>query len=129
LSGQSRLARYRVVPAGEFEILIGKGAADNDLLSLREARPTDLWLHASGYSGSHVLVRAVDGTTGEVPGEVIQRAASYAVWHSKARTAGGKVAVHVCRASDVSKRKGAPAGQVILRGGSTVRVYASDPDQ
>jgi predicted ribosome quality control (RQC) complex YloA/Tae2 family protein len=128
LSDRRRPAGYRVVPAGDFEILIGKGAVDNDRLSLRVARPTDLWLHASGFSGSHVVVRAAEGKTGDVPPEVVQRAASYAVWHSKARNAGGKVAVHVCFAADVSKRKGAPPGQVMLRGGWTIRVYAANPD-
>lgn len=110
-----------------FEILVGKGARDNDRLAFRVARPTDLWLHAAGYSGSHVLVRAAEGRTGHVPPDVVQRAAEHAIWYSKARDAGGKVAVHVCRARDLSKRKGAPAGQVVVRGGEMVRVYAREP--
>jgi predicted ribosome quality control (RQC) complex YloA/Tae2 family protein len=46
-----------------------------------------------------------------------------AAWHSKARGARGKVAVHVCRAEDVSKPKGAPAGLVMLRRWDIVKVY------
>lgn len=125
--GRDSADGFRVVQFGAFEILIGKGARDNDRLAFRVARPTDLWLHAAGYAGSHVLVRAVEGKTDQVPTEVVQRAAEYAVWHSKAREAGGKVAVHLCRARDLSKRKGAPAGQVMVRGGETVRVYAREP--
>ena len=107
-----------------YEILVGRSARANDRLTLREARPRDLWLHAAGYAGSHVLVRAIGGPTGDVPRHVQERAAELAAWHSKARDAGGKVAVHVCRASDVSKPRGAPPGQVRLRRYETLRVYA-----
>lgn len=114
---------FRVVELDGFEILVGRSARDNDRLTLRVARPRDLWLHASGHAGSHVVVRAAEGNTGEVPKHVVERAAELAAWHSKAREAGGKVAVHVCRASDVSKRRGAPAGQVRLKRYDTVKVY------
>ncbi len=110
-----------------FEILVGRSARENDRLSLREARPTDLWLHAAGYAGSHVVVRALEGPTAEVPPAVVEHAARLAIWHSKARGAGGKVAVHMCRGRDVSKRRGAPAGQVVLRDYETVKVYPKEP--
>ncbi|MBW2378695.1 MAG: NFACT family protein, partial [Deltaproteobacteria bacterium] len=38
-------------------VLVGRGAADNDRLTLRVARPHDLWLHARGATGAHVVVR------------------------------------------------------------------------
>lgn len=109
-----------------FAILVGRGARENDLLTFREARPHDLWLHASGYSGSHVVVRRPDRET-EVPPEVVETAARLAAWNSKARGSGGKVEVHLCRAGDVRKRPGAPAGQVVLEKWSRLRVYARDP--
>jgi predicted ribosome quality control (RQC) complex YloA/Tae2 family protein len=112
-----------------FEILVGTAAKENEELSLRIARPADLWLHAAGYAGSHVVVRSMDSETGEVPAVVVQRAAECAVWFSKARTAGGKVNVHVCRARDVSRRRGAPPGQVMIRDYQTVRAYSRDPDE
>jgi predicted ribosome quality control (RQC) complex YloA/Tae2 family protein len=118
----------RILQHGDFEILVGKGASENDELTFRIARPSDLWLHAAGYAGSHVVVRAADGPTENVPPDVVQRAAECAVWHSKARDAGGKVAVHLCRVGDVSKRKGSPPGQVMLRTYHTLRVYSRDPD-
>lgn len=117
-----------IVEADGFEILVGRNARENDRLSLREARPDDLWLHAAGYAGSHVVVRAAGGTTGDVPPAVLERAARLAIWHSKARGAGGKVPVHLCRGRDVSKRRGAPAGQVVLRDHDTLRVYARPPE-
>jgi predicted ribosome quality control (RQC) complex YloA/Tae2 family protein len=111
-----------------FDVLVGKGARDNERLSLRIARPADLWLHAAGCAGSHVVIRATDGETGEVPPGVVQRAAELAVWFSKARGAGGKVLVHLCRARDVSRRPGAPPGQVTLRDYTTLRVYSRPPE-
>jgi predicted ribosome quality control (RQC) complex YloA/Tae2 family protein len=106
-----------------FEILVGRSARENDRLSLREARPADLWLHAAGYAGSHVVIRARDGKTGEVPRHVIEHAAALAIWHSKAREAGGKVPVHLCRARNVGKRRGAPPGQVTIRDHETLKLY------
>ncbi len=130
---------YRIVPMEGFQILVGKSARDNDHLTFRVARPRDLWLHAHGFAGSHVVVRAApeDGTPGdagsgthppteEVPKGVIQRAAELAAWHSKARNARGKVAVHLCRAGEVSKPRGAPPGQVRLRGWEVVKAYPQE---
>lgn len=125
--GAGEVDGVRSFDADGFEILVGKAARDNDRLTFRIARPDDLWLHAAGYAGSHVLVRAIDGVTGDVPPAVLQRAAELAVWFSKAREAGGKVPVHVCRARDVSRRRGAPAGQVGIRAYETVRVYSREP--
>jgi predicted ribosome quality control (RQC) complex YloA/Tae2 family protein len=113
--------------AGGFRILVGRGARDNDRLTFRVARPDDLWLHAAGFSGSHVVVQALEGRTAEVPADVAQRAAELAVWHSKARGAGGKVSVHVCRVRDVTRRRGAPPGQVVIRKYETMKVYSRDP--
>lgn len=109
------------------EVLIGRSARDNDELTLRIARPRDLWLHAAGHAGSHVVIR--QPASGDVPRSVIERAAGFAVWHSKARNARGKVSVHMCRAEDVSKPRGVPPGTVSLKRYDTVRVYArgSDP--
>lgn len=117
-----------VIEEDGFEILVGRSARENDRLSLREARPDDLWLHAAGYAGSHVVVRAKEGKTGEVPREIVEHAAQLAIWHSKARGAGGKVHVHLCRARDASKRRGSPAGQVVLRDYETLRVYPKEPE-
>ena len=118
---------YHTFELDGFEILVGRSARDNDRLSLRIAAARDLWLHAGGHAGSHVVVRALEGPTGEVPKHVLERAAELAAWHSKARGAGGKVGVHVCRAGDVGKARGAPAGQVRLRRYDTLRVYPRGP--
>jgi predicted ribosome quality control (RQC) complex YloA/Tae2 family protein len=106
-----------------FEILVGRGDADNDALTFDVASPHDFWLHVAGTPGSHVVVRNPDRVA-ELPRPVLEHAARLAAWHSKSRARPGKVEVHVCRVADVSKRRGAPAGEVTLRRYDRVRVYA-----
>ena len=113
---------YKQFEHGGYEILVGQSASDNDRLTFKVAEPQDLWLHVGGGTpGSHVVVRNPGG--GEVPRDVVKRAAELAVFHSKAREAKGKVEVHVCRACDVRKPRGAKAGSVELRRWEGVKVY------
>jgi len=108
----------------DYEILVGKSARDNDELTFKVAQPRDFWLHASGYAGSHVVIRNPDDRSyAELPRAVVERAAALAAYHSKARQARGKVEVHVCHASEVRKPKGFPPGKVELRRWDVVRVY------
>lgn len=111
---------YRTVDLDGWEVLVGRSAADNDYLTFRVAKGRDVWLHvAGGTPGSHVVVK--NPTGGEPPREVIERAAELAAWYSKSRGA-PRVEVHVCNASQVSKQKGAPAGQVMIKNFKRVKV-------
>ena len=118
----SRGRTYRTVTVDGFEVLVGRGDAENDHLTFRVAEPHDLWLHVAGPAGSHVVVRNPEKLD-ELPAAVVVRAAELAAWHSKARGARGKVEVHVCRVSDVSKPRGFAPGEVRLREWRSVRVY------
>jgi predicted ribosome quality control (RQC) complex YloA/Tae2 family protein len=120
---------YRTVEVDGWEVLVGKGAADNDRLTFRVADRRDLWLHvAGGMAGSHVVVRLPEDGA-EPPREVVEHAARLAAFHSKARGARGKVEVHLCRAGDVRKPPGFPAGMVELRRWESLKVYPLDPDR
>ncbi|MBX3248623.1 MAG: DUF814 domain-containing protein [Myxococcales bacterium] len=111
---------YRTIELDGWEILVGRSASDNDYLTFRVAKGRDLWLHVGGGTpGSHVVVRGESAA--EPPRDVIERAAQLAAWHSKARGA-PRVEVHYCRAADVSKAKGAPAGQVMLKRFKRIKV-------
>jgi predicted ribosome quality control (RQC) complex YloA/Tae2 family protein len=114
---------YRTIVVDGFDVLIGRGDRENDVLTFEIAEPHDLWLHVGGgLPGSHVVVRT-GGPDAEVPEPVVRRAAELAAWHSKGRRA-GRLEVHVCRARDVSKPRGAPPGLVQLARWRRVRVYA-----
>jgi predicted ribosome quality control (RQC) complex YloA/Tae2 family protein len=117
---------YRTMQVKGFEVLVGRGADDNDYLTFEVAEPRDTWLHVGGgTAGSHVVVRNPQG--GEVPREVLEIAAAAAAWYSKSRSA-AKVDVHYCRAGDVSKPRGAPAGLVQLAKWKSVRVKPALPE-
>jgi len=90
-------------------VLVGRGASDNDELTLHVARPHDLWLHAKGQPGAHVVVRLTKGH--EAPAELLVDAAHLAAHFSDAR---GEAVVDVTYVSRryVRKRRGSPPGQV-----------------
>jgi predicted ribosome quality control (RQC) complex YloA/Tae2 family protein len=118
---------YRTIERDGWEILVGKGASDNDELSLKIAEPLDYWFHVDDYSGSHVIVRCPGGIT--PPHEIVRYAAALAAWHSKARGAKGKVDVHQCLARDVRKPRGYEPGKVQISNWSSIKIYVRDPDE
>lgn len=114
---------YRTRHLDGFEVLIGKGDRENDILTFKVARPRDFWLHVAGVPGSHVVIRNPDDLD-EPPRAVLEQAAALAVRHSKARDAGGKVTVHWCRVADLKKPRRAPPGKVRLKRHEEIKVYA-----
>ncbi|CAE7229330.1 rqcH, partial [Symbiodinium pilosum] len=99
----------------QWQVLIGKSAADNDRLSLDLGRADEVWMHAAHVPGAHVVIRAVS-TQGRPPNDVVTKAASLCAFYSKAKAA-GTVEVHVTTCGKVSKIPGSPPGQVLLMPG------------
>ena len=93
--------------------LVGRSARDNDLLSLKLGRPYDFWFHVAAGSGSHVVVLNPQKLR-SLPREVRRWAGALAAKHSKMKK-GGRVAVHLCFCSDVSKPRGYAPGKVRLK--------------
>ncbi|MDQ3041739.1 MAG: NFACT family protein [Acidobacteriota bacterium] len=102
-----------------FEILVGKGSKDNDFLTFRVAKSSDLWLHAADYPGSHVIVK--NPNRGEIPHKTLLEAAQMAAFFSRAKEQ-PKVAVHYTQKKFVNKPKGAGAGLVSLSSFKTILV-------
>jgi len=96
--------------AGGFEALVGKHARGNAHLTTRVASPHDLWLHARGVPGSHVVVKR-PGRQSVVPAEAVDQAARLAAWFSTARTQ-SVVPVTVTERKYVRPVKGGPPGLV-----------------
>jgi predicted ribosome quality control (RQC) complex YloA/Tae2 family protein len=90
-------------------LLVGKGAAQNDELTRRHARGNDLWLHARGVSGAHVVVRM--GKASGPDQETLLDAAHLAAHFSDARGA-PQLDVAWTRVKWVKKPKGAAPGAV-----------------
>jgi predicted ribosome quality control (RQC) complex YloA/Tae2 family protein len=102
---------FRVfVVDGGFEVWAGKSSTNNDLLTLRYAKPNDLWFHARGSGGSHVVLRV--SSAGGQPGKKAKdQAAGIAAYYSKMRKA-KHVPVSMTHRKYVRKRKGSPPGTV-----------------
>ena len=108
---------FRKISFRGWDILVGRNARGNDYLTTKLARAQDLWLHAEGMPGSHVLIRNPEGV--EIPPHVLERAASLAAYYSRGRGA-GKVPVTYTFARSVKKPKGAKPGLVTLTERKTI---------
>ncbi len=97
---------------GGFEVWAGKSSQNNDLLTSKYAKPDDLWFHARGSSGSHVILRTHTGK-GEPGKKAKEQAAGIAAYYSKMKNA-KMVPVAMTEKKYVRKPKGAPAGTVTL---------------
>jgi len=104
---------------GGWQVLAGRTDAANDYLSLRLARPGDLWFHVRGMPGSHVVLRVAGAT--EPDRATREMAAAVAAYHSKAR-GGGMVSVSCTEARHVTKPRGAKPGTVEIRKETVLRV-------
>jgi len=117
----------RFVVAGGFEVWAGRNSANNDELTVRYARPNDIWFHARGVGGSHVVLR-VGSAPGKPSKEAIQQAASIAAWYSKHRKA-KHVPVAYTEKKYVRKPKGAAPGTVRMEREKVIFAQPQLPEQ
>jgi hypothetical protein len=106
-----RIAFRTFVGRSGKKILVGKGAADNDTLTLKIAKPHDLWLHAKDRTGAHVIVQLEKGQT--CPAEDLIDAAHLAAHFSDAREEKA-VDVQYTPKRYLRKPKGSAAGAVVV---------------
>ncbi|HZU69393.1 MAG TPA: NFACT RNA binding domain-containing protein [Ktedonobacteraceae bacterium] len=92
-----------------FTILIGKNSRQNEEVTFHQASANDIWLHARGVPGSHVIIKA---TGRDVPRSTIEQAASLAAWYSQARGS-TSVPVDYTLQRHVRHMKGGGPGMVI----------------
>ena len=112
----------RFVSSDGFEILVGRSNAQNDELTTKTARRTDIWLHTKTVHGSHVII-SCDGVV--PPEKTIEEAAQLAVYYSQARD-GGKTQVDYTMVRNVRKPSGSLPGKVIYTDYSTLSVSADE---
>ncbi|NNF58619.1 MAG: DUF814 domain-containing protein [Rhodothermaceae bacterium] len=101
---------YRRFAVQGWEVRVGKNAKGNQVLTTRHAGPHDLWLHARGVAGSHVVVHR-PSRTATVPKPVVETAARIAAHFSKAKSQ-ALVPVIVTERKYVRPIKGGPPGLV-----------------
>ena len=110
------------VSSDGFLILVGRSNSQNDELTTKTARRTDIWLHTKNVHGSHVII-SCDGL--EPPQRTIEEAASLAAYYSQARE-GGKTAVDHTMVRFVRKPSGSMPGKVVYTDYSTVMAEADE---
>ena len=110
----------RYVTSAGWSVWAGRNNQENDIVSHRLAAQNDLWFHAHGYSGSHVILRR-EGRKQEPSIQSIEEAAAVAAHWSKGRTA-NKVPVVYTLAKYVSKPKGGAPGLAVMKREKTIMV-------
>ena len=98
-------------------LLVGRTAGQNDTATFRLASPEDLWFHARGVPGAHVILRTEGGVT---PAD-IEEAASLAATYSKSRNE-AQVDVLYTERRYVRKVPNAPAGSATYKNEHIIRV-------
>jgi predicted ribosome quality control (RQC) complex YloA/Tae2 family protein len=104
-----------------FTILIGKNSRQNEEVTFHQASPNDIWLHARGVPGAHVIIKAAGR---EVPRSTIEQAASLAAWYCQARGS-TSVPIDYTLQRHVRHMKGGGPGMVIYERERTVNVIPS----
>lgn len=74
----------RMILDGDWDVYIGKNGPNNEKLTFEFARKWDIWLHAQGVPGSHVIIR-LPRRDFHPPKKIIEQAAAIAAAQSKAR--------------------------------------------
>ena len=124
--GPTRASAYKEFTGRDgARILVGKGGEQNDELTFHVARPWDIWLHARGVPGSHVVL--VTRKNEEVPQEALLDAAHLA-HHFSQRKGEPRGEITWVPARFVRKTKGAAPGQVTYTRDKTLMVRI-EPDR
>ena len=116
-------SNYIHLTIDEGEIFIGRNNQQNEYLTHRFAKPTDIWFHTQDIQGSHLILRLnVD------PDDMIlSKVAQYAAYFSKARET-SKVPVDYTYIKNIKKPPGSPLGFVIFNTHQSMIVEPKKPD-
>lgn len=119
---EEKLPPLRYVSEDGFTIYCGRNNLQNDRLTLKDSRKSDIWFHTQKIPGSHVIVVSQGQ---KVPDRTLEQAAVIAAYHSKGRGA-GKVAVDYTEIRNVWKHPSGKPGLVLYEPYTTAVVEA-DP--
>jgi predicted ribosome quality control (RQC) complex YloA/Tae2 family protein len=108
----------RVQSHDGFALLIGKNSRQNEEVTFHQATANDIWLHARGVPGAHVIIKSGGR---EIPRSTIEQAARLAAYYSQAR--GTTTApVDYTLQKHVRHMKGGGPGMVIYEREKTIHV-------
>lgn len=113
----------RVESSDGYPIYAGRSAGQNEQVTFKIGAPDDLWLHARGMPGAHVIVKSGGR---EVPERTLLEAAGLAAYFSRGRSQNA-VEIDVARRSLVRRVPGGPVGLVTYRAERSVRAAPRAP--
>ncbi|MFR2414452.1 MAG: NFACT family protein [Veillonella nakazawae] len=116
-------SNYLHLTINEGEIFIGRNNQQNEYLTHRFAKPTDIWFHTQDIQGSHLILRL----NVEPDDMILSKVAQYAAYFSKARET-SKVPVDYTYIKNIKKPPGSPLGFVIFSTHQTMIVEPKKPD-
>ena len=100
---------FHYISRDGFHIYVGKNNIQNEEITFKIATGNDMWFHAKGIPGSHVIVK----TNGEIlPDTTYEEAAKLAAYYSKAR-GNEKVEIDYTERKNVKKPSGGKPGFVV----------------
>lgn len=102
-----------------FTLLVGRNNKENDYLTLKYAKKTDLWFHTKDYPGSHAILQM--DLKSKPDNDILVKCAEIVAYHSKARNS-SNVPVDICEVKYVKKPNGAKPGMVIYTNNTTFNV-------
>ena len=115
-------SNYIHLTIDEGEIFIGRNNQQNEYLTHRFAKPTDIWFHTQDIQGSHLILRL----NVEPDDIILSKVAQYAAYFSKARET-SKVPVDYTYIKNIKKPPGSPLGFVIFNTHQTMIVEPKKP--
>lgn len=104
--------------ADGFLLLIGKNSRQNEDVTFRQASGNDIWLHARGVPGAHVIIKSGGR---DVPRRTLEEAARLAAYYSQGR-GNSSVPVDYTQQRYVRHMKGGGPGMVIYERERTLSV-------
>jgi predicted ribosome quality control (RQC) complex YloA/Tae2 family protein len=113
----------RIVAPGDFTIYAGRNSLQNEYVTFDLAAGTDLWFHARGVPGAHVIIKAGGRP---VPQATVHHAAEVAAWLSQSRTA-AYVPVDYTEQRYVRHMKDGGPGMVTYSKEKTISAAPRDP--
>lgn len=116
-------SNYINLTIDEGEMFIGRNNQQNEYLTHRFAKPTDIWFHTQDIQGSHLILRL----NVEPDDMILSKVAQYAAYFSKARET-SKVPVDYTYIKNIKKPPGSPLGFVIFNTHQTMIVEPKKPD-
>lgn len=106
-----------------YDIYVGKNNRQNDYVTFKIGRSTDLWFHTKGIHGSHAIIKTTDAET--VPDNTYIEAATLAAYYSRGRQ-GENIPVDYTELKNVKKPSGAKPGMVIYVNYNTIYVTPTE---